>query len=346
MKENKTALYSYFSIYDTIPLIFLCIGIFFLIHNKPFNVERSAFAITWSSILLEAFCFMAIGSLVSGVVEEFLPVTIMEKLLKYSKYAIIAGAAAMGFIFPVCECAVIPVVRRLIKKGLPLSAGIAFLLAGPIVNPVVIWSTFVAYRGDWYVILIRVIFGFCIACLAGIIAALTFKPKDALSINVDNADSSGNCSHSHCSHHSPKISLLSRIERVIMHAREDFLSVAIYLFIGTFIASFIRSAIPLAIFQKFTQFPVVSVGSMMGLAFVLNLCSEADAFVAASFIGIVPLLGQLAFMILGPMLDIKLLLMYKTLFKTRFIAFLSSLIVALVFTFMMILLFLTNRGAG
>jgi uncharacterized membrane protein YraQ (UPF0718 family) len=268
----------------------------------------------------------------------------MEKLLKHNKFTIIPGAAALGFLFPVCECAVIPVVRRLIKKGLPFSAGIGFLLAGPIANPVVIWSTFVAYRGDWYVALIRVVFGFCIACLAGIISELTFKSKNALSIDINHVDSTGGYSQSHCSHHSGEYSFLSRIERVIIHARDDFLSVAVYLIIGTFIAAFIRSAIPLAVFQKYTQYPVVSIGSMMGLAFVLNLCSEADAFVAVSFIGIVPVVGQLAFMILGPMLDIKLVLMYRTVLKPRFIIFLSSLIVSLVFLFMMVLLLLTNRG--
>jgi hypothetical protein len=169
--------------------------VFFLFYPSPLGIPRHVFALTWSSIFLEALSFMLIGSIVSGVVEAFVPSGIIERLVLGNRFAVVAGSASMGMFFPVCECAIVPVARRLLKKGVPLSAGIAFMLAVPIVNPVVIWSTAVAYQGDWSVVLTRVFLGFGIATTAAMIMGRAFSDENALLPGVLPAKKEKACSH-------------------------------------------------------------------------------------------------------------------------------------------------------
>lgn len=367
MDEAKTESLPFITISDALLAATALSVSFFLFFPTPFGIARHVFAITWSSIFLEALCFMLIGSVVSGIVEEFIPRSLIERLVLGNRFAVVTGTAALGFIFPVCECAIVPVVRRLLKKGVPLSAGIAFMLAAPIVNPVVIWSTAVAYQGQWLVVITRVLFGYGIACMAAIFVGTLFPTGTALLSTI--AESAGNCgcghhhdhdectaaSHSHaashgtngehtcCAHHKePRLS--DRIVSSLRHARDDFFDVAPYLVIGTLIAALIRSSIPASAIQQLANRPVLSIGGMMGLAFALNLCSEADAFIAVSFSGIIGLAGQMAFMVLGPMLDIKLLLMYRSVFRKKFIVVLASVVLVLVFVYMLLFRFLIGRA--
>jgi hypothetical protein len=298
-------------------------------------------------------CFMLIGSVVSGVVEEFVPRGLIERLVLGNRFAVVTGAAALGFIFPVCECAIVPVVRRLLKKGVPLSAGIAFMLAAPIVNPVTIWSTAVAYQGQWPVVIMRVLFGYGIACTAAIFIGTVFSADKAMLAGIPESagicgcghNHAGECSHGHEAHHSPHEKESAWWRRAISslrHARDDFFDVAPYLVIGTLAAAIIRSSIPVSAVEQLADRPFLSIGGMMAFAFVLNLCSEADAFIAASFRGIIPLVGQMAFMVLGPMHDIKLLLMYRSVFRVKFIVALASVVVMLVLVCMLFLGYLNG----
>jgi len=325
-----------------------------LFFPNPFGIPRTVFALTWSSVFLEALCFMLIGSLVSGVVEEFVPRSLVERLVLGNRIAVVAGAAAMGFIFPVCECAIVPVVRRLLKKGVPLTAGIAFMLAAPIVNPVVIWSTMVAYQGQLLVVVARVLFGYGIALMAAMFVGTAFSADRALLRDTSQSEEGCGCGHSRgsrCTHssgtaccaHSTQGSWRRAISS-LRHARDDFFDVAPYLVIGTLVAAIIRSSIPASVVGQLADRPILSIGGMMGLAVALNLCSEADAFIAASFRGIVPLAAQMAFMVLGPMFDIKLLLMYRSVFRGKFIGVLAGTVIALVLVSMLYLGYLTGAA--
>lgn len=373
MSDLKTRTLPFFTISDALLVAVGVSLLFFLFFPDPLGIPRHVFALTWSSIFLEALSFMLIGSIVSGVVEAFVPSGIIERLVLGNRFAVVAGSASMGMFFPVCECAIVPVARRLLKKGVPLSAGIAFMLAVPIVNPVVIWSTAVAYQGEWSVVLTRVLIGFGIACTAAMIMGRAFSDKNALLPSVFPAKKQKACSHNHdhkhehnhshhhdhkhdhgpgCSHthhvtHSEphKTGMFgSRVISSLQHARDDFFDVAPFLVIGTLIAAIIRSSIPTSVIEHLAQSPVLETGSMMFLAFALNLCSEADAFIAASFTGIITLTGQMAFMVLGPMLDIKLLLMYRSVFRGKFIVALACVVVVLVFAVMMFMQYLNGVG--
>ena len=134
--------------------------------------EKPAFqtlSITFVSIVLEAFPFMLIGALVGGFIEVFISQEHMTQILPKRRWITVIFAAGLGLIFPVCECAIVPVVRRLIQKGAPLGAAIAFLLGGPIVNPIVAASTAVAYTFTWSIVVERLFMGYLIAVTMGIL---------------------------------------------------------------------------------------------------------------------------------------------------------------------------------
>lgn len=294
-------------------------------HAEPDAI--TTFSIIFSSIVLEAFPFMLLGALIGGLIEVFVSRDTLINLLPKNKVLSILLAGMLGIIFPVCECAIVPVVRRLLGKGMPLGAAIAFLLGGPIVNPLVFASTFVAYSFSWDIAFLRVFAGFGIAVSVGIIIDGLFTRQQALIENPDQQD----CSCGHHPDEKRQSRLKDRFTEALSHGAHDFYAICKFLIIGAFIAAALQTFIPRQALIAVMTNPVSAIFLMMALAVMLNLCSEADAFLAASFqpLGI-PLSAQLSFMVLGPMLDIKLILMYLTVFSKKMIVVLATLILFMV----------------
>lgn len=310
-------------------VVFLCV---FSTH-----AWMKSFSLIFVSIVLEALPFMLLGSIVSGFVEVFVSKDRLAGLLPKRRVALTFVAAGMGVVFPVCECAIVPVVRRLLRKGVPLSAAVAYLLAGPIFNPVVGASTAVAYASGpgWSVIGIvgiRLAGGFLIALVVGLVMGRLFPGRTALK---EREGSNDKVAHAHDHGHPSGTGM--RILSAFNHGVDDFLDVGQYLVLGAFVAGFLQTLVSREAFLILAGNPLAALPAMMLLAFLLNLCSEADAFIAASFRGTLPLSAQMTFMVLGPMLDMKLILMYLTVFRKRTIVVLSLLVVALVFILMLLL---------
>jgi uncharacterized membrane protein YraQ (UPF0718 family) len=276
-----------------------------------------------------------IGSLASGVIEVFVSRQRLASILSKDKVSSVFLAAGLGVIFPVCDCAVVPVVRRLLRKGAPLSAAVAYLLAGPIVNPVVIAATAVAYRQDWRIVGARAGIGYVIAVTIGLLMGWLFRNQPALRLEAENGEDNAycECGSDDADHHAH--TLPHRVLEALRHAADDFLDIARFLIVGALVAGVLRGAVGQQGLLAAARNPVPAILVMMGFAFVLNLCSEADAFVAASFRGLIPVAGQMAFMTLGPMLDVKLLLMYSRLFRKRAVVVLAGAIAISVFVFML-----------
>lgn len=111
-------------------------------------IDVDRFFVIFTSIVFEALPFIIIGALISGTLEELLPQQFLARVIPKRRSLAIAASALMGMIFPMCECGIVPVMRRLLGKGLPLSCAVAYMLAAPIINPVVIGSTWAAFSGD------------------------------------------------------------------------------------------------------------------------------------------------------------------------------------------------------
>ncbi|MBN2524870.1 MAG: permease [Deltaproteobacteria bacterium] len=331
----------------------------------PDSTSIQTLSVVFAGIMLEAMPMMLFGALVGGLIETFISRERMTRILPKKGTITIIFAAGMGVLFPVCECAVVPVVRRLLGKGLPASAAIAYLLGGPIVNPIVGVSTALAYKFDWQVAGMRLGLGYLIAVTVAFIMGRIFDKRKLLHQDIldnvtvafitgreldlekkRNADVSDEadkeCIQGNqtarsdacdcgCELDFTNASFRTRVVAAFRHAAEDFVSVGHYLVIGAFIAALAQTYIDRKVFLDITEHPVLPSLAMMLLAVLLNLCSEADAFIAASFRGLMPFQAQMAFMLVGPMFDLKLLLMYQGVFRKRAIVTLAGLILVAVF---------------
>ncbi len=286
--------------------------------GKAFLLQRfQTFVTIFLGIFIEAAPFLLAGSLVSGLIEVFLDQSLLERYLpKRALPAALAGAM-LGMIFPVCECGVVPVARRLYEKGLPSSVGVAFLLAAPVVNPIVIASTYAAF--GWGPMLWgRVIFSFLVATVIGLVFHLA-KSQDILQPRV-------HIGHAHHQHEpTVKLGLSARLHQALNTAGDDFLDVARYLIMGSLLAATMQTLVPQNLLLAIGRGPIMSVLAMQVLAFVLSVCSTVDAFLALAFSGIFTTGSILTFLTFGPMVDIKSSLMFLGVFQRRVVFYLIVL---------------------
>ncbi len=281
-----------------------------------FSFNLNDFVFVWWALLYEALPFVIIGSVVSGLVERCLSRETVVRLMPKNRLLGILTGGVLGLAFPMCECGIVPVVRRLMLKGVPVSCGIAYMLAAPIVNPLVIASTMFAFykRGAVVVTALRVGLGFAIAVVAAAAVWRILGERNVL-LAGDAPE------HDH--HFTG--SVLGDALRI---AGEDFMTFAVQLVLGSGVAALINSGFSRSAIEPIAESPYAAAPGMMGLAVLLNLCSEADAFVAASFRAF-PLPAKMAFLVYGPMVDLKLLVMFTTVFRPRAIAFIVGVVTAL-----------------
>ena len=279
------------------------------------------FVTIFLGIFIEAVPFLLAGSLVSGLIAVFVDQDMIDKYLPKRALPAALSGALLGMAFPVCECGVVPVTRRLYAKGLPLSVGAAFLLAAPVVNPVVILSTSAAF--GWGALLWgRLGFSILVATVVGLVFHLA-RPKDVLTSTV-------NVAHLHAAAHFAetiplRIPVQKRLHQSLITAGDDFLDMARYLIVGSMLAAAMQTVVPQAVLLSIGQGPVVSVIAMQALAFVLSLCSTVDAFVALAFAGTFTTGSILAFLTFGPMVDVKSSLMFLSIFQKRPVLYLILL---------------------
>jgi uncharacterized protein len=267
------------------------------------------FLIVFGSLLVEATPFILLGAFVSAAIEVFVPTSTFAQLGRLPKPLQLPAAALAGIAFPVCECGSVPVARRLVSKGLAPSAAITFMLAAPILNPVVVASTFVAYRGRdsiWVMVLGRMGLGFLVAVAVGWVIGTTRK-QDLLKSRPSDDEPDAEAGEGE-----------SRWSRFISHLSGDFFFMGRFLVLGAGIAAAVQTFVPQTIVGKVADLPVLSLLAMMGLAFLMSLCSESDAFVAASFTQFGPA-AQLAFLVSGPMIDLKLGALYAGTYSKGFV---------------------------
>jgi hypothetical protein len=216
-------------------------------------------------------------------------------------------------------------------------------------------STAVAYFYDWRMVLLRLGLGYLVAVSVGWIMTKVVPENERLSHSMTENDASHNsteaCLHTCCSHadHSESESKTSpgffkRLVKAMRHAAHDFVEVGCFLVVGAFFAAVIQTLLDRQAVIEVMSGRGVSILLMMVLAIALNLCSEADAFVAASFRSSVPLYGQMGFLVLGPMFDIKLFLMYFSVFSRKTAIYLAILTCGISFLYVFLASYLLPGG--
>jgi uncharacterized protein len=304
------------------------------------------FLLTFSSILWEAMPFIVLGALIAGILEEFLPGHWITKFMPKNPLASAAVGGMLGLIFPMCECGIVVVMRRLLKKGLPLSCCIAYMLAGPILNVVVLLSTYYAFKTHEIdgrkigvdMVLMRAGLGFLIATTTGVIVYLLSMKSGPASFVAASAMPKPSLlpmAEEGAAPAKPK-PLTKRISNISATALHDFMDITVFLILGAILAACAKLYLQAGTIERISQEqPVVAIPLMMLVAILMCLCSEADAFVAASFTKM-HVSAKLAFLVLGPMLDLKLLMMFTRVFRAKLIGIIVVCTVTQVFLWSMI----------
>jgi uncharacterized membrane protein YraQ (UPF0718 family) len=282
--------------------------------------------------------------------------SIMRFLARHRFLSILA-CGFLGVVIPMCECGIIPVTRRLLRKGLPLSCCVTYILAGPIVNVVVLLTTYVAFvaaentpvkvgeapqmSGLWMMCL-RGVLGYIVAVVTGFIAEYMHRrygnslltpltmPSGLPVVEGDDA---------------AKFSLWKSASNMAETALHDFVDITAYLILGALLAAGIKAFLSnddIAAWSK--DYAAIAILIMMGLAIIITLCSEADAFVAANFVTLRPA-AKLAFIVLGPMLDFKLIFMYRRVFRPRMMYTIIGAVLVQVFLYSLLTHFLWENLA-
>ncbi len=284
-------------------------------------------SIIFTSIFLESLPFLLLGSIISAIIEEYVSNEKIAKIIPKNKILGSIVGIFLGFFIPACDCAVIPITKRLIKKDVPINVSVSFMLASPIINPVVLLSTYYAfYKTNPDIFFYRIIFGIIIALLVGIFMGIIYNDDKVIVSDKDSC---------HCHNHSKK-----RFISIMKHTGNDLYDVVKYLIIGALIASVIQVVLPKELFNTFNNNQILSIITLMVFAYLISLCSTSDSFVGKSLLSSFSKSSVIAYLLLGPMIDIKntfvLLGNYKKSFVFTLITFIF--IVTFIFSYLVVMI--------
>ncbi len=291
-----------------------------------FNFHFADFSFSFLSILLEGVPFLLLGAVIAGLVDVFIPAQWFSRVLPKNPTAAVFFSGLLGGIFPMCECGSVIVIRRFLAKGLPVSCAVTYMLAAPIVSPLVVLSTVAAFRGQspWSMTFMRVFLGYAVAVGVGLIIQ-RLRQERVLQPGVLNLVS-GKAARSNRAGvrvaPAEEAAPIGKTLRVVRAATSDFLDVTLFFVIGAGVAALFNTAVDQSLILPLASSAVYSVLAMMGLAAALALCSSTDAFIAASFVAF-PFTAKLAFLVFGPLFDVKLFFLYGLIFRRWFVCTLA-----------------------
>lgn len=251
------------------------------------------------SIAFQALPFLVLGVIVSGLLAAFVSPAALARVLPSRPALAVPVAGVAGMALPGCECGSVPIAGRLVANGAAAGPALAFLLAAPAINPVVLISTAVAFPGQPVVVVAR----FAASLAAAMVMGWLFAGRSAEAL-VEQARR--------------RTTVVGSKWRVFADtSAHDLLHAGGYLVVGAAAASTLRLIVPPSVLEAVTGNEVVSILVMATLAVVLSICSEADAFVAAGLPQF-SLTSRLVFLVVGPAVDLKLVALQSGVFGRRF----------------------------
>lgn len=273
------------------------------------------------SIVLEAIPFILLGVFASALIQVFVSEALIQRLIPKNPYIALIPAVLVSALLPVCECAIIPIIRRLLKKGMPLHIGVVILVGAPILNPVVFAATFYAFQSNTSIVYSRMGLAVVACILIGLSVYFLFQNSNQLrDVYVQE-------------HEEAKVG--NKLKQMLYHASDEFFDMGKYLLFGALVASLFQTFLDRQLLTNLASNDYMSSAVMMGFAYVLSLCSEADAFVASSFSHTFSPTALLAFLLYGPMMDFKNTIMLLSFFKKRFACSLILIITVIVYAIVM-----------
>lgn len=290
------------------------------------------------SIVIEAIPFVLLGCIISGALQVFLTPERVQKIIPKNKFLAILVGSFLGFFFPSCECGIVPIVTQFMKKGVPEHTAFAFMVTAPIINPIVLFSTYIAFGNSTKFALLRALGSLLVALVIG--SWIAYFNRSPILKNEEGADHPyGEHSHVHHeeeNHPEHPLTVWNKIWSVLVHGIDEFFDTGRYLIIGALIASGMQVFLPTQFMLQLTSSKIIGILVMLVLAFTMSLCSEADAFVGSSLLSLFGTNAIVAFLVFGPMVDIKNLMMMKHNFHGKFIVQLIALISVVVTIFALV----------
>jgi uncharacterized protein len=322
------------------------------------------------SLLVEALPFLLVGVLFSSVLLLFVDERKLIAMVPKNPFLGALAGSTIGFLFPVCECGNVPVARRLLVQGAPASMAIGFLLAAPTVNPVVFWATFTAFRDQPEIVFLRVGFSLLIATTIGWIFSTQADLRPLLQpavARVMPAPAQRNSAPAKGGNDgagtdllqsgtfllgkpgqplrldggvqaaalvpNPVLSkpLIDRLQLMLDNMVQELRELGGVLVVGTAIAALVQTTIPREVILNLGQGPITSILAMMVLACIVSICSTVDSFFALSFASTFTTGSLLAFLVFGPMIDLKNIALLLSIFRGRAIVYLFAIAAQMVF---------------
>lgn len=287
-------------------LYLLCLGLLaLLLAAEPLRefFDRPALA-TWStvfvSIVVQALPFLVFGVLLSASITAFVPESWFRRALPTNSVAAVPVAGVAGAVLPGCECASVPVAASLIRRGVPAAAALAFLLSAPAINPVVLTATAVAFPNNPEMVVGRFLASLLVAVVMGWLWLRFGRAALIERVHARAANPDG-----------------TKLDAFVGSVRHDLLHTGGFLVIGGMTAATLNVVVPRQWLDTVAGNPAFAILALAALAVVLAICSEADAFVAASLTQF-SLTARLAFLVVGPTVDVKLIALQAGTFGRRF----------------------------
>lgn len=276
------------------------------------------------SVLIEALPWVILGVTLSIFVQVWLPAGALERVMPRAGWARRMVLSLLGIIVPVCECGNVPFARGLMMRGFSPADTLTFLVAAPIVNPIVIITTHAAFGWDSGILIARLVGGFVVANLIGWIFSRHPNPDSLLTEKF-----LATCDAAHHDHS-------TKTQRTLVQFIVELRAVMPALIIGSAVAGAVQVLIPREALIAIGSNPVLSILTMMLLAIIVAICSNVDSFFALSFASTFSAGSIVAFLVVGPIVDLKMLALMRTTFTTR----------ALVVIVAVVLLFAFALGIG
>ena len=301
-------------------------------------------SIIFISIFFESLPFLLLGSLISSIIETYISSDRISDFIPKNKILGSIIGVFLGFFLPACDCAVIPITKRLLKKKVPINVAVSFMLASPIINPIVLLSTYKAfYKTNPEIFWYRLLFGIIISLIIGIIMEIIFNKKMVIRNGI--LDDEEKCCHHNeeieiiddekCHCHK-KHSLKKDFILICKHTANDLFEVVKYLMFGALLASLVQVLLPRNILLIFNNNQVLSIIVLMLFAYLISLCSTSDSFIGKSLLSIFNKNSIIAYLLLGPMIDIKNTIVLLGNYKKKFVWTLISLIFITIFIFSLV----------
>ncbi len=272
------------------------------------------------SVLIESLPFVILGVLLSIVVQVWVPPGVIERWMPRAPWARRAVLSLLGMLIPVCECGNVPFARGLMMRGLGVAETLTFLIAAPIVNPIVIITTHQAFGFDDGILIARLLGGYAVANLIGWLYSrhpdpdglLTERFRASCEVSLETAAHGGGS---------------GKGQRSLAQFVVELRAVMPALVIGSALAGAVQVLVPRSALLAIGSNPALSIVAMIALAMIVSICSNVDAFFALSFASTFTPGSIVAFLLVGPLVDVKMLALLRTTFRTKVLATLVVIVV-------------------